>query len=161
MVLILMGVSGSGKTVIGQSLAQAVNWPFYDGDDFHPQANVAKMAQGIALTDADRAPWLQSIHLHIAALVTHGEHAVVACSALKQAYRDQLVDQLEDVYFIYLKGSAGLIQQRLMARRGHFMPPELLASQFDTLEEPEEVLIVDIAQPPDRIVHDIRRAFAL
>jgi len=161
MVLILMGVSGSGKTAIGQLLAQAVHWPFYDGDDFHPRANVAKMARGIALTDADRAPWLQSIHLHIAALVTRSESAVVACSALKQTYRTQLVGELEDVYFIYLQGGADLIQQRLMARRGHFMPPELLASQFDTLEEPEEVLTIDIAQLPDRIVSYIRRAFVL
>src|SRR5687768_11526242 len=105
MIIITMGVSGSGKTTIGRCLATKLGWPFYDGDDFHPPANVDKMAQGIPLTDVDREPWLRAIHAHIAALVHRGEDAVLTCSALKRSYRCQIVGSLQQVFFVYLCGS--------------------------------------------------------
>ncbi len=138
-----MGVSGAGKTTLGQALSAALNWPFFDGDAFHPQANIDKMACGVALTDADREPWLRALHGQIAACIDQGEHAIVACSALKRAYRRLLIGDLPDVHIIYLQGSLALIQQRLAERRGHFMPADLLASQFTTLEEPEDTLTLD------------------
>lgn len=161
MVLILMGVSGSGKTTVGQALAADLHWPFFDGDDFHPPANIAKMSQGIPLTDTDRAPWLQAIHQHMSMLGRRGQHAVVACSALKRAYRTQLVGELDAVHLIYLRGSMETIRQRLQARAGHFMPTALLASQFETLEEPDDALTVEISQLPEVIVATIRDALAL
>lgn len=161
MIIITMGVSGSGKTTIGRCLATVLGWPFYDGDDFHPQANVDKMAQGMPLTDADREPWLQAMHEHIATLIRRGENAVLACSALKRAYRRQIVGTLKQVHFVYLRGSFDLIQSRLAARQGHFMPSDLLASQFDTLEEPEHAVTVDVTYTPAEIVEHIRQALAL
>ena len=137
MVIILMGVSGSGKTTIGQRLAQELGWPFYDGDQLHPQANIAKMRQGMPLTDEDRWPWLQALRAHIATCMQRGVSAVLACSALKQAYREYLIVDETEVKLVYLKGDYDLIHTRLAQRHGHFMPPELLASQFVALEEPE------------------------
>jgi gluconokinase len=156
MIIILMGVSGSGKTAIGERLAQALGWPFYDGDQFHPPANVAKMQQGMPLTDEDRWPWLQALRAHIEACMQQGVSAVLACSALKQAYREHLVIDEAKVKLVYLKGDYDLIHERLAQRRGHFMPPGLLASQFAALEEPEQGVVVDIVHPPKTIVALIR-----
>jgi len=161
MVILLMGVSGSGKTTIGHLLAQDLGWPFYDGDDFHPRANIDKMRQGIPLTDADRDSWLTALRQQIDTLVNNRQPAVLACSALKQAYRDRLSKGQPEVCFVYLKGSYDLIRQRLLARHGHFMPTDLLKSQFDTLEEPEDVPAIDISQTPEVIVNSIKRTLGL
>ena len=156
MIIILMGVSGSGKTTIGERLAQALGWPFYDGDQFHPPANVAKMQQGMPLTDEDRWPWLHALRAHIEACVHRGVSAVLACSALKQAYREHLIVDKAEVKLVYLRGDYDIIRGRLAQRRGHFMPPELLASQFAALEEPEQGVVIDVVHPPETIVALIR-----
>jgi len=156
MIIILMGVSGSGKTTIGARLAQTLGWPFYDGDQFHPPANVAKMQQGIPLTDADRWPWLHALRAHIETCIRQGVSAILACSALKQTYREHLVIEEAEVKLVYLKGNYDLIHERLAQRRGHFMPTGLLASQFAALEEPEQGVVVDIVHPPETIVELIR-----
>jgi len=138
-----MGVSGCGKTAVGQALAADLGWPFFDGDDFHPEANVAKMAAGTPLTDADRWPWLDRLASEMAAVNERGANAVFACSALKQAYRDRF-GRAGDVRFVHLKGEAATIAARMAARSHRYMPPSLLASQFATLEEPEEAIVVDV-----------------
>jgi gluconokinase len=153
MIVIVMGVAGSGKSTIGQRLAERLGWPFFDGDDFHPARNVEKMRQGQPLTDEDRADWLSVLAALSNEQVRQGQSAVIACSALKQAYRDRL--RTEAVRFVYLRGSADLIATRLRQRRGHYMPVSLLASQFATLEEPQDALTVDIDQPPEQIVASI------
>lgn len=156
-----MGVSGSGKSTVGQNLAAELGWSFYDGDDFHPAANVEKMANGIALTDADRADWLAALARLIRDLSGGGRSGVLACSALKQSYRETLQQNTPNVQFVYLKGSYDLILKRLQARKGHYMRPELLKSQFETLEEPGQALVVDVAQPVAGMVRQIRQAFSL
>jgi gluconokinase len=158
--LIVMGVAGSGKTTIAQALATRLGWHFEDGDEFHPASNVAKMRSGHPLTDEDRWPWLRAIAEEVDRTREAGGHVVVACSALKRVYRDILIGKRSGVRLIYLKGSRDLILQRLRARRGHFMPPELLDSQFATLEEPgpdEDAVVVDVAPAVDTIVDDIVR----
>jgi carbohydrate kinase (thermoresistant glucokinase family) len=135
-VLIVMGVSGAGKTTIGTLLAELLQWEFADGDAFHPAENVRRMHAGIPLTDEDRWPWLAAIAEWIDAKRSAGEHGIVACSALKRRYRRVLVEGREDVCVVYLKAAPALLRERLTARRGHFMPAELLQSQLDTLEEP-------------------------
>ncbi len=155
MILILMGVSGSGKTTIGELLSQRLGWPFYDGDDFHPPANVEKMKQGIPLTDADRAAWLDKIHALILNLSGHENSAIITCSALKESYRQSLTRETQDVRFVFLHGSYPLIASRLQRRKRHFMPPSLLASQFEALEIPSNALQVDISGTPETIVDDI------
>lgn len=149
-----MGVAGSGKSTVGAALGRALGWPFFDGDKFHPQANVEKMAQGAPLTDADRAPWLQRLHQLLAEKLAKGQSIVLACSALKESYRRTLRGSL-DVSFVYLKGDPELIRSRLGARSGHYMPAELLQSQFDTLEEPEAAVVVDVKNSVDDIVLDV------
>ena len=161
MVVILMGVSGSGKTTIGQLLARHLGWRFYDGDDFHPPANVDKMRQGIALADAERDPWLAALQRLIRDLIREGQSAVIACSALKQSYRDRLQGDSQEVRFVFLKADYDFIRKRIERRQGHFMKANLLASQFDALEEPEGVLVVDAAQPPGAIVDVIKRELGL
>lgn len=156
-----MGVSGAGKTTVGALLAAEMDWPFYDGDEFHPAANVEKMSRGLPLTDEDRWPWLEALRDQIAALAAEGRPAVVACSALKAAYRDVLLAGGEDARVVYLKASYGVIDERLRSRRGHFFDPGLLATQFEALEEPEDVIVVDAGQPPERIVAEIRRRLGL
>jgi len=154
MILIVMGVAGCGKSTIGRQLADRLGWPFYDGDDFHPAANVEKMRLGQPLTDEDRSEWLKVLVDLINNLVKQHQSAVMACSALKQQYRDRLhVDA--SVRFIYLRGSSDLIEARLRQRTGHYMPASLLASQFAALEEPHGALTIDIRQPPEQIVAEI------
>lgn len=157
----LIGVAGSGKTTIGRLLAADLGWPFFDGDDFHPRANIDKMRRGIPLTDADRNPWLDALNRLIRDIAGEGRNAVVACSALKRAYRDRLREGAADVRFVYLRGDALLIQRRLEARPDHFMKAGMLASQLGALEEPADALIVDAAEEPNAIVARIRRAFGL
>ena len=160
MVIVLMGVSGAGKTTVGTRLADALGWDFADADTFHPEVNVEKMKRGEPLTDADRWPWLHSIRDFIEKRLAEGEPAVVTCSALKADYRDVLLDGLNDVCLTYLRGSQERIRDRLQKRTDHFFDAELLESQFETLEEPspEETLIVDIDASPDAIVETIRQA---
>ena len=160
LVVVMMGVSGSGKTTVASSVAQRLGWPLLEGDSFHPPANVAKMAAGHPLTDDDRWPWLHAIADAIDAKRAAGQSAVVACSALKRAYRDILVGRRPDVRVLYLRGSKSLIGQRISHRTGHFMPPALLDSQFATLEEPapdEHALVVSIDADPATIVEDALR----
>jgi carbohydrate kinase (thermoresistant glucokinase family) len=153
-IVIVMGVAGSGKTTIGTMLADALQCRFLDGDTLHTPANIRKMSRGTALTDEDRAPWLAAIHAHVANAAARGESLVVACSALKRAYRSVLAGQVP-VTWVHLKGAEPLIRSRLQARRGHFVASELLTSQLDTLEAPESAIEADIAQPPAAIVRDI------
>ena len=156
--LVVMGVSGSGKSTIAEKLAQRLRWTYEDGDRFHPASNVAKMSAGHPLTDEDRWPWLQAIADEIDRVCKAGEHAVIACSALKRSYRDVLVHGRDDVRIIYLKGTQELIADRLARRKGHFMPPGLLDSQFKTLEPPEadeNPVTVSIDASVEAIVDDI------
>ena len=143
MIVVLMGVSGSGKTKIGRALAASLGWPFYDADDLHPPANVAKMSAGIPLTDDDRWPWLDRIVDELARAGANGGSAVLACSALRQVYRDRLA-RAGDVRFVYLKGDLEMIAARLAVRSHKYMPASLLPSQFATLEEPADALVIDI-----------------
>ena len=152
---IVMGVSGSGKTSIGKSLAQQLGWDFYDADDFHPPANVAKMAAGIPLDDSDRAPWLAALHDLIASSLKADRPGVLACSALKERYRWQLMHENEGVQIIYLKGSYDQIWSRMQGRTDHYMKPHMLKSQFETLEEPVNALTIDISMSADDIVREI------
>lgn len=156
-VIILMGVSGCGKTTVGQALAERLSVPFYDADDYHPAENVAKMSQGFPLNDDDRYPWLARLHELITEHVVTGQGMVLGCSALKQKYRSQLRGEHENVHFVYLKGSFDLIWQRMSAREGHYMKASMLRSQFDTLETPSmaEALVVSIESPPTEIVNTI------
>jgi gluconokinase len=162
--LVVMGVSGSGKSTIADKLAERLNWSYEDGDEFHPASNVAKMNSGQPLTDEDRWPWLQGIADEIDRVCKAGEHAVIACSALKRVYRDVLVRGRHDVRIIFLRGTQELIASRLNLRKGHFMPPDLLASQFKTLEPPgtdENPVTVSIDASVDAIVDDIVRQLGL
>jgi gluconokinase len=156
--LIIMGVSGSGKSTIAGKLAERLHWTCEDGDRFHPKSNVEKMSAGHPLTDEDRRPWLQAIADEIDRVCRDGDHAVIACSALKRAYRDILVHGRDDVRIVYLKGSRDLIARRLKLRKGHFMPPTLLESQFNTLEPPglsEDPIVADIDASVDAMVDHI------
>ncbi len=159
-VAVAMGVSGSGKTTIADGVAQRMGWRLVEGDKFHPPANVEKMSHGIPLTDEDRWPWLRAIAAEIDAMRARGESAVVACSALKRAYRDILIGDRKDVVLVYLRGDQPLIAARMAARKGHFMPPALLDSQFATLEEPgpdEHPIVVSVAPPAGAIVDEVLR----
>jgi gluconokinase len=158
-VIVVMGVAGAGKTVVGRALAAALGWQFIEGDDFHSAANVDKMSHGIPLTDADRAPWLQALCDAIAKAIGAHEHVVVACSALKQAYRDALVPNAApagSVRFVFLDVAVAILFQRLAARTHHFAGPALLESQLATLERPRDALAVDGTRPPAEIVRMIR-----
>ena len=155
MVYILMGVSGAGKSLIGERLAERLDLPYYDADDFHPEANVRKMSAGQPLNDEDRRPWLESLSDHIRDWNRNGG-AVLACSALKKSYRNALRGDAPDtVRFIYLKGPGKLIAERIAQREGHYMPEELLDSQFEALEEPEDAITVSIDRTPEAIVKTI------
>ena len=153
--VIVMGVSGSGKSRVGKLLAEKLGWDFYDADDFHPPANVKKMADGIPLDDSDRAPWLASLHDLISSNLMKNRPGVLACSALKERYRQQLIDRNTDVNLVYLKGSYDLIWSRMADRKEHYMQPEMLQSKFDTLEEPLHALTIDISRPIDEILSKV------
>jgi carbohydrate kinase (thermoresistant glucokinase family) len=156
--LLIMGVSGCGKTTTGQKLARRLGWPFRDGDSFHPEANIAKMRAGEPLTDADRWPWLDAIAAWIDDQRIAQAPGIVTCSALKRVYRHRLLHDRPDVQLIYLRGSKALIAERLASRRNHFMPGTLLDSQFATLEEPlgrERPIVLNVAMPPNRVVERI------
>jgi carbohydrate kinase (thermoresistant glucokinase family) len=159
-ILVVMGVSGSGKSTVAEALAGRLGWTLSEGDDFHSPENIAKMHSGTPLTDADRMPWLRAIAAWIDARRHAGEPAIVTCSALKRTYRDLLSAGRPEVLFVYLKGSQAVMAEHLAGRHGHFMPASLLASQFETLEEPgpdELVLTVDDGQPVEAIVSEIER----
>ena len=150
-VIVLMGVSGAGKSTVGGELARLTGWPFRDADSFHPPANIEKMRRSMPLTDDDRWPWLDAIGAWIGERLAEGRPGIVSCSALKRAYRNRIGAKRERVRLVYLLGSQDIIAGRLAARQDHFMPPDLLASQFATLEEPgpeEKALVVGIAMPP-------------
>ena len=154
MIVVIMGVSGSGKTTIGTMLADAIHCPFLEGDSLHSKENIEKMSHGIPLTDSDRAPWLTAIRARILKFSTGGKNLVVACSALEQKYREFLAEGIP-ITWVYLKGSAELIRSRMKHRPKHFMKADMLASQFAALEEPSDAIVVDISQPSSAIVAQI------
>jgi len=154
-VVVLMGVAGSGKTTIGTRLAAELGWPFADGDDYHPAANVEKMRNGIALTDEDRAPWLATLRGLITNWISQGMNAILACSALRQAYRDELRVSSQ-VQFVFLHASRHVLQERLHARAGHYMKENMLNSQLATLEVPHDALAVDVSGSLDESVRELR-----
>ncbi len=153
--LIVMGVAGSGKTSVGKTLAARLGWDFFDADDFHPPENVAKMAAGIPLDDADRAPWLAALHDLLEHTLHAGRHPILACSALKESYRGKLLKGNNGIRVVYLKGNYELILSRMAARTDHYMKPGMLRSQFDALEEPAEAIRVDIERPLEEMVDGI------
>lgn len=156
MIVIVMGVVGAGKTTVGRMLAEELKWEFFDADDFHPASNVEKIRKGMALTDADRAPWLALLREAITLSITERRNMVLACSALKRLYRQQLAVSPE-VKFVYLKGSAALIAERLHSRQGHFANEQILASQFADLQAPDDAITADISATPAEIVENIRK----
>ena len=160
MIVIVMGVVGAGKTTVGKLLASQLGWEFADADDFHPQSNVDKIRYGIALTDVDREPWLDHLKEAIVRWIDEGKSVVLACSALKRAYRTKLLLSSQ-VRFVYLKGSTALIAGRLRSRHGHFAGESILASQLADLEEPEKAITVDISDTPEQIVAEIKRGLAM
>jgi carbohydrate kinase (thermoresistant glucokinase family) len=152
LVIVLMGVTGCGKTAVGRLLAGTLGWAFEEGDDYHSPDNVAKMRAGTPLDDADRLPWLRCLAGGIDEWMERGVPAVLTCSALKQRYRDILIGDRHGVALVHLKGPESLIRARLAARRGHYMPASLLASQFAALEEPEDAITIDVSGTPHQIV---------
>jgi gluconokinase len=155
MIVIVMGVTGVGKTTVGQLLAAKTGWPLYDADAYHSPANVEKMHAGIPLTDDDRWPWLDRLNALLREAESQGESAILACSALKQRYRERLEQGLQSPRWVYLKGDIELIRSRLQQRKGHYMNPALLQSQFDALEPPGEALIVDVGDDPAAIAQRV------
>ena len=160
MVIIVMGVTGAGKTTVGSLFAEQMGWEFADGDNFHSPANKAKMHQGIPLTDADRLPWLQAMHDAIVQWIAQNKNVVLACSALKHSYRNELRVG-EEVKFVYLRGTQDLITARLEHRHGHFAGESILTNQFAVLEEPENAIAVDINATPQEIVSEIRKRLSV
>lgn len=150
-----MGVSGSGKTSIGQSLSSELGWSFFDGDDYHPPKNVQKMSQGIPLSDEDRFQWLENLSKLLHEKLLAGENIILACSALQRSYRQQLRLNRTDLSFIYLEGDFELIWKRMQSRPDHYMKPGMLESQFEILEPPENALIIEIDRPVPEIVQEI------
>jgi len=161
MIIIVMGVSGSGKTTIGKQLADSLHWEFSDGDSFHSLENVEKMRRGISLTEVDRLPWLQAMQRAIAQWLQADKNVVLACSALKESYRQLLIVDKNRIKVVYLKGSYQLIQKRLQERKNHYMSEKLLNSQFDVLEEPADAIDVDITAPTPVIIQTIKTALKL
>jgi gluconokinase len=160
MIVVVMGVEGSGKTTIGRLLANQLGWEFVDADELHPAANVQKMKRGLPLTDADRMPWLAAIHAKIAEWIAEQRNVVLACSALKESYRKKLWDGPE-VKFVYLRGSYELILKRVQGRHGHFAGENILTDQFANLEEPADAVTVEVSGSPEEIVAEIRRRLGL
>ncbi|KKD39212.1 gluconokinase [Limnoraphis robusta] len=161
MIILVMGVSGSGKTTIGQQLAKSLNFQFRDADEFHSDENIQKMRNNIPLTDADRQPWLETMQAAIDQWLEQNQNVVLTCSALKDKYRKMLWRDPEQIKIVYLKGTFELIESRLKQRQDHFMKSDLLKSQFEDLEEPEGVILADISQTPSEIIEKIRKAFIL
>ena len=157
MIVILMGVSGVGKTTIGQVLSAKLGWPLFDADEFHSAASIEKMRSGTPLEDADRWPWLDRMNAMLVEKAGSGQSVLLACSALKQVYRDRLARDIVDLRWVYLKGSFELIRKRLETRKGHYMKAGLLESQFATLEEPGDAIGLDIDDTPDAIADSILR----
>ena len=151
----VMGVAGSGKTTVGELLARQLGWSFYDADAFHPPENIEKMANGIPLNDVDRAPWLAALHALISTSLRENRPAVLACSALKESYRQRLLEDNDGVQVVYLKGSYDLLWSRLSHRKDHYMKPQMLQSQFESLEEPENALTMDVSMPVNALVNEI------
>ena len=156
-VIIVMGVSGVGKTTIGKALAAALHADFAEGDDYHPASNVEKMRQGQPLTDEDRQPWLDRLRTAIETWLTQDRKVVLACSALKASYRDRLMPKEGEVQFLYLRAGFDDVAERLAQRKGHYMPASLLQSQFETLEPPEDAITVNADQPAEDIIAELRR----
>jgi gluconokinase len=154
MFILVMGVTGAGKTTVGQRLASHLGWPFLDADNFHPPENIAKMSHGIPLTDADRWPWLNNIHAELLHLTSTGSNAVLACSALKQSYRDALSASV-DLRIVYLRGTYEQMRRHIEARHGHFAGEAILAGQFRDLEEPANALVLDVSHTPGQLVAEI------
>jgi carbohydrate kinase (thermoresistant glucokinase family) len=159
--VIAMGVAGSGKSTVGASLARELGWEFLEGDAFHPPSNVAKMAAGTPLDDADRAPWLAALREAIEGRLAAGARLVVACSALRESYRAALAPDPAAIRFVHLRGDYEVLQERIGGRTGHFMRPEMLRSQFDALEEPRDALALDVLDPPQVLIDQIRETFSL
>jgi carbohydrate kinase (thermoresistant glucokinase family) len=157
MIVLVMGVSGSGKTTIGEALALELGWKYLDADDYHPKANIKKMAAGVPLQDSDRWPWLEKINEELLKLQERGKSVVVGCSALKEAYRERLGHGLRDFKVVYLRGEFPLIQSRIAARKHRFMPATLLRSQFDTLEPPAQAIEVDVSAPVEQTLARIKK----
>ncbi len=158
---LVMGVSGCGKSSVGMALADMLGWKFLDADDFHPPENIAKMSAGIPLNDQDRQPWLAALHDQLVKVIETGNHPVLACSALKEQYRQILLDGLPEIALVYLKGDFDLIWSRMQARTGHYMKAEMLKSQFDTLEEPGQAMRIEISIPVHQIVERIIEHYSL
>jgi gluconokinase len=165
LVVILMGVTGAGKTTVGELLARTLGWTFYDADDFHSPENKARMRAGEALTDEEREPWLAALEAMIRSVLAEGKRAVLACSALRAGYRDRLrrpgQEGLGEVRVVFLRISPEEAKRRVQARKGHYMPASLVESQFDTLEEPDDVLALDASRTPEELVREIRTAWQL
>lgn len=161
MIVVMMGVSGSGKTAVGRLLARRLDWTYYEGDDFHSAANIEKMSKGIALTDADRSPWLASIRKVIDECCARGSDAVIACSALRGKYRRRLADGEPEIRFVYLKGDPVIIRERMNSRDRHYMKTGMLDSQFASLEEPEDAIVMDVSNSLEDIVSQIETELAL
>lgn len=156
MIIVLMGVAGTGKTTIGKLLAADLNWQFFDGDDLHSPESLDKMNHGIALTDTDRKPWLDRLQKQISKANRQGDNAIIACSALKKSYRDHLQKDHNGVIFIHLRGDFSLIQKRLEQRPGHFFKADLLPGQFAELEEPADALTINVSSAPQAIIQFIK-----
>lgn len=156
MIIVVMGVAGSGKTHVGRALATALGWPFHDADDLHPATNVEKMRSGTPLTMADREPWLAALRALLLRIEAESVDAVLACSALSETFRQHLAEGLDDLRYVYLSAPRELIAERLTARRGHFLGPELLGSQFEALEEPGDALHLDASESAGTLVNRIR-----
>jgi gluconokinase len=160
MILLLMGVTGSGKTTVGKLLAQRLGWPFLDADDFHPPQNIEKMQHGVPLTDQDREPWLAAIHAELLLCAAKNQHAVLACSALKHSYRERLASGV-DLRICYLQGTYSEIAARLQSRTGHFAGEAILAGQFADLQEPRDALVLPVSNTPEEIVKAVLRNLKL
>ena len=153
--IIVMGVAGCGKTTVGKSLAKHPGWDFYDADDFHPPENIAKMTTGMLINDADRSPWIASLHILISSSLIQNRPSVLACSALKESYHQQMLADNDGAQIVFLKGNYDLIWSRVSMRKDHYMKPQMLESQFETLEEPTGALTVDISKSVSDIVEEI------